>query len=495
MSEQAFAAVDLGATSGRVVLGHLQEDAAGAGPALRVRHVARFANDPVRTRDGLHWNVLELYRQVLLGLAAAQRHHPGEIASVGIDSWAVDYGLLAGGRLLGTPFHYRDSRNEAGVDTVHARVGAKELFARNGLQHLPFNTLFQLATEGTLLEAADTVLLIPDLIGFWLTGAVVAERTNASTTGLLTAGGDGWDLDLARRVGVYPHLLPALVDPGTPVGRLTPDVAETVGAALDVVAVGSHDTASAVVAVPATGDDFAYVSCGTWGLVGLELKDPVLTGDARTAGFTNEGGVDGRTRFLKNVMGLWLLSESLRQWNPAATDAERSAELSDLLDAAARVTGPVAVFDVNDPAFLPPGDVPGRIRNWCRAHGEPVPDTPAQVVRSVVESLAVAFAAAVADAARLADHDVRVVHLVGGGALNTLLCQLTADRTGLPVLAGPVEATALGNLLVQARAAGRLGPDLDDLRAVARASAGVVRYAPRHQPGQTPRSASDPGKP
>ncbi|WP_432561776.1 rhamnulokinase [Kineococcus sp. SYSU DK003] len=476
-STAAYAAVDLGATSGRVILGHLE--AGAKGPVLQMRHIARFGNGPVATRDGLHWNVLELYRQILLGLAAAERLAPGQIASVGIDSWAVDYGLLAGPRLLGMPFHYRDARNEAGVATVHAKVPATELFARNGLQHLPFNTLFQLATEGPLLEVADRVLLIPDLIAYWLTGACVAERTNASTTGLLSAATGEWDVELARMLGIRPHLLPSLVDPGSRLGHLSPEVADAVGRSLDVVTVGSHDTASAVVAVPATGTDFAYISCGTWGLVGLELKDPVLTDDARVAGFTNEGGVDGRTRFLRNVMGLWLLSESQRQWTPAMTDSQRSSHLAGLLEEAAAVTGPVGIFDVNDPMFLPPGDLPARIRNWCRAHGEPIPQSQPEVVRSIIESLAVAFAQAVADAARLADHDVSVIHLVGGGSLNTLLCQATADRSGLPVLAGPVEATAMGNLLVQARAHGHIGPALEDLRAVAARSADVTRYDPR----------------
>ncbi|WP_380161949.1 rhamnulokinase family protein [Kineococcus sp. R86509] len=476
-AQDVFAAVDLGATSGRVILGHLSDHAEGV--RLATRHVARFGNGPVRTRDGLHWNILELYRQILLGLAAAERLTPGQIASVGVDSWAVDYALLARERLLGVPFHYRDTRTEAGVTAVHAKISPGELYQHNGLQHLSFNTIFQLATEGALLEVADRFLLIPDLINFWLTGVAVAERTNASTTGLLGAGSRDWNISLARTLGIRPHLLPPLVDPGARLGRLTPDVADTVGQTLDVVAVGSHDTASAVVAVPATGEDFAYISCGTWGLVGLELKDPVLTEDARRAGFTNEGGVDGRTRFLHNVMGLWLLSESQRHWDPASTDAQRSSRLSDLLDEAGRVQQPVGIFDVDDPAFLSPGDIPTRIRNWCRAHGQPVPQTPAETVRSIVESLAAAFATAVADAARLADHDVSVIHLVGGGSLNTLLCQLTADASGLPVLAGPVEATAMGNLLIQARAAGQLDPDLEDLRTVARRSSVITRYEPR----------------
>ncbi len=476
------AAVDLGATSGRVILGRVVDG------ELRTHHLARFPNDPVRTPDGLHWNLLELHRQVLLALTQAERDAPGEVRSLGIDSWAVDYGLLRGGRLLGVPYHYRDGRTEAGVAAVHARVGAAELYARNGLQHLPFNTIFQLASEGDLLEVADRMLLVPDLLGHWLTGAEVAERTNASTTGLLDARTREWDLGLAGTLGIPARLLPPLVDAGTVVGSLSPEVAAVVGRTIDVVAVGSHDTASAVVAIPSTSRDVAYVSCGTWGLVGLELDAPVLSEAARLAGFTNEGGVDGRTRFLHNVMGLWLLSESLRHWEPAATDAQRSSRLAELLAEAGRVDKPVAVVDVNDDAFLPPGDIPGRIQAWCRDHGEPVPGSPAEVVRSIVESLAAAFAAAVAEAGRLADREVRVIHVVGGGAANTMLCQSTADRSGLPVVAGPVEATAMGNLLVQARAHGWLPGDLESLRAVVARSSQLTRYEPRRGSRQDSRS-------
>ncbi|MFE6968896.1 rhamnulokinase family protein [Isoptericola sp. NPDC057653] len=472
-----LAAVDLGATSGRVILGRF-DPAAGPG-GLRLQHVARFPNDPVRTPDGLHWNLLELYRQVLDGLAAAEREAPGEVLGVGIDSWAVDYGLLRAGRLLGAPYHYRDGRTAAGVERVHPRVDAAALYARNGLQHLPFNTVFQLATEGPLLDLADRVLLVPDLLAYWLTGAEAAERTNASTTGLLDPRTGEWDTGLADLVGIPAGILPPLVDPGAPLGVLRPDVAQHVGRALEVTAVGSHDTASAVVAVPATERDAAYVSCGTWGLVGLELDAPVLTEDARVAGFTNEGGVDGRTRFLHNVMGLWLLSESIRTWERESTDAQRSSTLQELLAEAARVTGPVTVFDVDDPRFLPPGDVPGRIADWCREHGRPVPATRGEYVRSIVESLAQAFADAVATAARLAGRPVAAIHVVGGGAQNTLLCQATADRSGLPVVAGPVEATAIGNLLVQARARGLVDGDLEDLRAIVAAAFPPERYLPR----------------
>lgn len=477
----AVAAVDLGATSGRVILGRLVPGEHG--PVLETKHIARFANDPVRTRDGLHWNLLGLYREVLLGLAAAEREAPGEIASVGIDSWAVDYGLLRGGRSLGEPFHYRDERNDAGVVSVHEIVPAEELYARNGLQFLAFNTLFQLATEGELLQLADEALLIPDLIAYWLTGVSVAERTNASTTGLLRADTREWDTDLMRRLGLPDSLMPALVDPGVTIGRMTEDVAEKVGRALDVVAVGSHDTASAVAAVPALQPDFAYISCGTWGLVGLELDAPVTSEAARLANFTNEGGVDGTTRFLHNVMGLWLLSESLRHWEPAASDAQRSSMLGELLAEAALVTAgeavDVPIFDVNDPVFMAPGDVPGRIAAWFEARAVAAPGTRAETVRCIIESLAEAFAQAVQTAASLANRKVNVIHIVGGGSQNTLLCQATANRSGLPVYAGPTEATAIGNLLIQARSLGWIEPGLAQLREVVARSSEIVEYLPR----------------
>ncbi|HVT69801.1 MAG TPA: FGGY family carbohydrate kinase, partial [Trebonia sp.] len=336
------AAVDLGATSGRVIVGRV-------GPGeLSLRHVARFGNEPVRVADGLHWNILGLYRDVLAGLTRAEREDPGTIRSVGIDSWAVDYGLLRQGRLLSIPYHYRDERRCAdGAARVHAAVGFPELYGRTGLQHLPFNTIYQLATEDGLLSVADRLLLIPDLLAYWLTGAAVAERTNASTTGLLSAATRSWDTELASRAGIPAGLLAPLIDAGEEIGALPPPVSEEVGRSLRVTAVGSHDTASAVVAVPNPGRDFAYISCGTWGLAGLELDQPVLTDGAREANFTNEGGVDGRIRFLRNVMGLWLLSESIRTWNGPATSSQRSSELETLLDAAAQVPGPVPVFDVD----------------------------------------------------------------------------------------------------------------------------------------------------
>lgn len=467
MASVSVAAVDLGASSGRVMLGEVGPD------VLRLQAVARFPNDPVRTPDGLHWNVLELHRQVMAGLREAGRL-ADRLAGVGIDSWAVDYGLLRDGRLLGLPYHYRDEGRARGVDAVHAQLGHKQLFERNGLQFLPFNTVYQLAAD-PLVALADRMLLVPDLLASWLTGQQVTERTNASTTGLLEVHTREWDDKLVDRLGLPRRVLGELVDPGTVLGPLLPDVAATNGlAGVPVIAVGSHDTASAVVGVPIQGDA-AYVSCGTWGLVGVELEQPVLSEAARAANFTNEGGVDGTFRFLTNVMGLWLLTESMRAWESAGS----AESLPDLLAAAAALRGPVHTFDVQHPGFLPSGNMPARIQRWYDDAGLPAPSSRPALVRAIVESLAEAFARAVRNASRLSARPVAAINLVGGGALNEPLCQALADHSGLPVLAGPVEATAIGNLLVQARATGALAGDLAALRDLVTRTHEPRRFAPR----------------
>lgn len=467
---RAVAAIDLGATSGRVVLGRI-----GRG-ILEAETVARFPNDPIRLGNGLHWDAAGLYGASLRGLREAFRAE-ARLESIGVDSWAVDYGLLREGRLLGVPFHYRDERTARGVAAVEATIARDELFARNGLQFLPFTTAYQLAAEPPeLMTVADTLLLMPDLIAFWLTGARRAELTNASTTGLLAARTRRWDDELVAALGLPRALLPALIAPGERIGELLPSVQAVVGGAAPVVAVGSHDTASAVVAVPMRAEAAAYISCGTWGLVGVEVAHPVLTPAVRAANVTNEGGVDGRVRLLHNVMGLWILSESVRGWSRGGEELD----LGTLLAAAAQVPASAApVFDVDDPRFLAPGDMPARIDAWCDEHGVAPPRTRAAYVRAIVESLAQAFADAVATTSRLGAVDVRTVHLVGGGALNELLCQRTADRCGLPVVAGPVEATAFGNILVQARTAGIITGELEELRDLVARTQELRRYEPR----------------
>ena len=463
------AAVDLGASSGRVMVGDVGTD------HLALRAVARFGNDPVRLPDGLHWNVVELYRQALIGLRAAVTDLGTEVlASVAVDTWAVDYGLVCGDHLLGLPFHYRDERRVAGVEAVHQILDHERLYERNGLQFLPFNTLYQLAAD-PLVPMADRALLIPDLIGYWLTGRMVTERTNASTTGLLDARTQDWDRELCERLAIRDTLFPDLVDAGSPVGPVRPDVGEWLGApGLPVVTVGSHDTASAVVGVPMTGEDAAYISCGTWGLVGVELDKPVVTAASRAANFTNEGGVDGRTRFLTNVMGTWLLSETVRTWERSGD----TIDLGQLLAAAAQLNGPVPLFDVQDPRFLPPGDMPARIAAYCVEHNIQAPAGRPALVRGIVHSLAAGFARAVEQAAALTGRTIRTVHVVGGGVQNALLCQTIADRTGRTVVAGPVEATALGNVLVQARSQGAIDGDLESMRALIARTHPLTTYLP-----------------
>jgi rhamnulokinase len=460
--------------------------AARVGPGrLDLTEAHRFPNRPVRLGGTLHWDVLGLYAGVLDGLRAAGRDG-GRLDGVGIDSWAVDHGLLdAGGALLGNPVHYRDGRHETAVADVHAVVGPAELYRVTGLQHLPFNTVFQLAAARRTAQfgVADRALLVPDLLAHWLTGAVGAEVTNASTTGLLDATTREWAWELVDRLGLPRRLFPPLRQPGERLGELTGDVLAETGLAgpVPVLAVGSHDTASAVVGVPAATDRFAYVSCGTWSLVGVELEKPVLTEASREAGFTNELGVDGTVRYLHNVMGLWLLQESQRTWAAAGLPAD----LPDLLAAAAQVPAFTAVVDADDPRFLPPGDMPARIAQACADTGQTPPQSQAETVRCILDSLALAYRRAVRRAAELSGREVEVVHLVGGGARNTLLCQLTADACGLPVLAGPVEAAALGNALVQARAGGVLSGGLAELRALLRSTQDVRLHLPTPGAGES----------
>ncbi|MGW7267431.1 rhamnulokinase [Streptomyces sp. NPDC054842] len=458
-----YAAVDLGASSGRVMVGRV-----GPG-SLELTEAHRFPNRPVRVPEGLRWDILGLYAGVLDGLRAA-----GPVDSVGIDSWAVDYGLLdADGALLGNPVHYRDARTEGVAERVWATVPAAELYAATGLQYAPFNTLYQLAAAcgSAQLARAERLLLIPDLLTYWLTGEAGTELTNASTTQLIDPRTRDWSYDVADRLGIDLKLFPPLRRPGDPAGTLRPHVLQETGLTgpVPVTAVGSHDTASAVAAVPAVGERFAYICTGTWSLAGLELDAPVLTEASRAANFTNELGLDGTVRHLRNIMGLWLLQECLRDWG--------GPDLAGLLREAEQVPSLRSVVDAGDAAFLAPGRMPERIAQACRASGQPVPVSRAEITRCILDSLALAHRRAVAEARELADHPVDVVHVVGGGARNALLCRLTADACGLPVVAGPAEAAALGNVLVQARAQGLVG-DRTAMRELVARTQPLTRYEP-----------------
>jgi rhamnulokinase len=459
-SVSVVAAVDIGASGGRVIAARVSDS------GVETHEVSRFPNEPVIAGGTLYWDILRLHASVLAGLSAAASSFP--LASAGIDSWGVDYGLLdATGALLGNPVHYRDSR----TDGVTGSVPHAELYAVTGIQDLPINTIYQLiAAAGTpSLAAARTLLLIPDLLGYWLTGAAGAEVTNASTTGLLDVSSRQWATGVMERTGIPPGLFPPLRQPGDVIGPIT---AGAMGASgpLPLIAVGSHDTASAVAAVPAAGRHFAYISSGTWSLAGVELSAPVLTPESQRANFTNETGIDGTVRYLRNVTGLWLLQECLRDWG--------SPSLESLLAEAALVPPLRFVVDADDPVFLPPGRMPARIVGWLSARGLPAPSEPAQIVRCVLDSLAMAYQRALLAAQSLSGQHADVVHIVGGGSRNALLCQLTADALGLPVVAGPAEATALGNALVQARALGAAPGSLDGMRALLRRGQDLRHFSP-----------------
>ncbi|HLR93941.1 MAG TPA: rhamnulokinase family protein [Jiangellaceae bacterium] len=465
-------AVDLGASGGRVMAAEVDAH------RMELAEVHRFDNRPIRLRGTLHWDVLHLYQGVLDGVRRAVQEF-GHVDSVGIDSWAVDYGLLdQSGALVGNPVHYRDDRT-AGVAAQFAkRIPAEALYAINGLQELPFNTVFQLvaAANSPALHSAADLLLLPDLLTYWLTGERGAEVTNASTTGLLDVRTRTWSSQVLAAVGVRPELMPPLRQPGEVLGYLSDDVLAEVGATgpIPVVAVGSHDTASAVVGVPAQGERFGYISSGTWSLVGVELEGPVLSEASREANFTNEGGVDGTVRYLRNVMGLWLLQESISTWQAAGEQVDLPA----LLEQAATLPAGRWLVDPDDARFLPPGDMPMRIAAACDDGGYPVPQTKAEITRCVLDSLALAYRRTLRQASSLSGREVDVVHVVGGGSQNAVLCQLTADVCGLPVVAGPVEATAWGNVLVQARALGAVTGGLGELRGLLRQSQTLDRYEP-----------------
>lgn len=445
---------------------------------LALEEVHRFDHSPRHLDGHLRWDMDRIADQIEHGLGLVAQGRP-ELESIGVDTWAVDYGLLDDrGALVDEPISHRDDRTTAAVDRVHRLVPASELYELNGLQHLPFTTLFQLAADqdADRWAAARHAVLLPDLLAHRLTGELATEVTNASTTGLVDVRTGDWCTPLLQRLSIPADLFPPLQEAGAIRGELTPATAGRTGLDPSVVVttVGSHDTASAVVGMPATDDEVAYVSSGTWSLVGIELHAPVLTEAARTANFTNERGVDGRIRFLRNVGGLWLLQESLRTWSSPG----RAVDLAELLDRAAALPTGGPVIDVDDEAFIAPGDMPARICATVRSAGGHLDGEPPAVTRCILDSLASAYAATVHRAAELTGRRVRTIHLLGGGSRNRLLCQLTADAADLPVLAGPAEATAWGNVLVQARAIGALPGSLESLRARLAASVDVVRYEP-----------------
>jgi rhamnulokinase len=462
-----FAAIDLGAESGRVVVGRL------AGDRVELEIVHRFANRPVQLPDGLRWNLLALFTEAINGVCGAA--DTASLSGIAVDAWGVDYALLdADNRVLGLPYHYRDQRTRGMVERAHARVSREDAYGITGIQTMPINTVFQLmADEGSpSLQAAQRIALVPDLFNLWLTGELANESTVASTTGLMDASRGTWARHLISQLG-----LPAApfegdpVDPGVTLGQVLAHHGSAAG--IPVHTVAAHDTASAFVAAPVRSRRAAILSSGTWSLLGVELDAPVLTLEAASYNLTNERGVDGTTRLLRNVMGLWLVQECRRHWDQTGGPSDY-AELHRL---AAEARPDVPLFDPDGEIFLAPGDMPARIAAVCEAAGQPAPQGPGELVRSALVSLACKYRLVLARLERVSRRDVEVVHVIGGGSQNALLCQLTADLLRRPVLAGPVEATALGNVLVQARAVGELA-SLSDMRAVVAASVEPIVYEP-----------------
>jgi rhamnulokinase len=466
-----YAAIDLGAESGRVVVGAFD------GGRLTLDEVHRFPNVPVRAGGTLHWDALRLWGDISAGLRKAGAG--GDLASCAVDTWGVDFALLdERGRLLANPVHYRDARTSGMVDAAFGIVPRSEIYTTTGIQVMEINTLYQLLAmvraDDPLLQGADRLLLMADLFAHFLSGSTVAEYTLATTSQALDAGTRDWARPMLERLGIPTRLLPEVAMPGTDVGGLLPDLAASPGlGSTRVVLPGSHDTASAVAGTPLASASTAFLSSGTWSLIGLEVPQPVISDVSLAANLTNEGGVNGTIRLLRNVVGLWLVQESRRVlW------ADREPPTYDKLTGFAEAATPFTAFiDPDDERFLRPGDLPARVREFCVETGQPVPEDPGTLVRVLLESLALRYARAVEQLAVASGQTVDALHIVGGGSNNRLLCRLAANAIGLPVRAGPVEATAIGNLAVQAIASGELASVAEARTLVAR-SFPLTTYEP-----------------
>ncbi len=478
MTQTNVLAVDLGASSGRVVLGSFD------GEHLGLRQLHRFANDPVTILGHVYWDVLRLWEEMSRGLRAYVRHADDPPDGIGVDTWGVDYALLdKAGALMGNPVHYRDSRTDGMIERACNRISRERIYAITGIQFMQLNTLVQLysmvANDDPQLDQADSLLMIPDLFNYWLTGRRVSEYTAASTTQLLNANTRQWSAELVWNLGIPTRILPELIEPAQMLGEVLPDVATELGLACPapVFAVGGHDTASAVAAVPDLDHESAYLSSGTWSLMGAEIPEPIVTERALELNFTNEGGVGGTIRLLKNVAGLWLLQESRRQWQREGCDYG----WNELLELAGQAEPFRSLIDPDAQDFIGMGDMLGAIRARCRRTGQPEPDGVGAVVRCCLESLALRYRWVLDALEELTGHTFLTIRVVGGGSQNRLLNQFTADACERPVIAGPVEATALGNIIVQLIAAGRL-PDLAAGRSAVAASFAQEHFKPRTSP-------------
>ncbi|CAM3636173.1 rhamnulokinase [Marinicrinis lubricantis] len=465
-------AYDLGASSGRAIIGRLNDS------KMEVEELHRFPNDPVQIGNRLHWDILRLFHEMKQGLLKA-KNQGVDVQSLGIDSWAVDFGLIGeNGELLGNPYHYRDSHTDGVMEQVFQEIPKEEIFRKTGIQFLTFNTIFQLAAmkraNHPMLQQAKHFLMIPDLLRYFFTGERYSEFSNATTTQLYNPVQGGWDADLLNQLGISEAWFGKVLPSGSQAGALRTSLCEELGIGrIPVVAVAEHDTSSAVAAVPATDKHFAYLSCGTWSLMGTEVDAPVINDLALKLNFTNEGGAYGTFRLLKNIMGLWILQESKRQWEREGM----SASFPELIRMAEGAPAFASLIDPDDPLFLPPGDMPSRIREYCKRTGQAVPEGPGAVVRCILESLALKYKYVLEWTEKLSGHTYGGLHMVGGGIHNILLCQWTANAIGKPVWTGPAEGSAIGNLAVQWISQGVI-KDIWEARRLIRDSFGVTMVEP-----------------
>ena len=472
METSFFLAFDLGAESGRTILGRLEKG------RLVTRELTRFPNGPVQVQGHLHWDIQALFEEIKKGIGAGLAESGSRLTSLAVDTWGVDFGLLSpDGTVLGPPYAYRDSLFRGAMEEFLTLFPREKIYERTGIQFLPFNTLFQLYSVSRrrpeLIGPAGALLFMPDLFSYLLTGRKGAEFTIASTSQLLDPRSKRWDEGLLGAAGVPLSLMQRIVPPGSPWGFLSPEVSRATGfPKTPVIATAGHDTAAAVAAVPAAGEDWAYISSGTWSLMGVELHSPLINSAALEANFTNEGGVGGRIRFLKNIAGLWLLQQCRKEWS--LSRARDYDELVRLADEAAPFE---AFVDPDSPGFLNPPSMPEAITEYCRRTAQKPPLSMGATVRCILESLAFKYRRTLDELRRLTGQRPARIHVIGGGSRNERLCQFTADATGLPVLAGPAEATAMGNLMVQAMAAGQVG-SLEEIRSIVRGSVELEEFAP-----------------
>jgi rhamnulokinase len=468
-----FLAIDLGAESGRAILATLD------GQHLSLTDIHRFPNGPVRLPDGLHWDILRLWSEIKTALHMATRQHNAQLAGIGIDTWGVDYGLLdRTGALIGNPYHYRDSRTDGQVAEAFKRLPRDRIFDLTGIQFMQLNTLYQLFSlvtqQSPALRIAETFLTTPDLLNYWLSGRKVCEFTMATTTQCYDPRRREWSRPLLEALSIPTHIFPEVVQPGTVLGAVLPEIAEETGCGIvPVIAPACHDTGSAVAAVPAEAQNFAWISSGTWSIMGAEASDPIVNEHSLRYNFTNEGGVNGTWRFSKNIMGLWLVQECRRAWARAGEDLS----YTEITRLAADAEPFKAVIDVDAADFFQPGDMPARIQQYCERTRQPLPESKGAIVRCALESLALKYRWVLDRLEEMLGYRLDLVHIIGGGTQNQLLNQLTADATRRTVIAGPIEATAIGNVLMQAVALGHV-QSVDEARAIVRHSFKPETYEP-----------------